>query len=109
LTNLIWYFADCENNCIEGFYKIFDKSHLVENSNKKIHNLNMAKSDLKKLGKNIKFLRKAKGLSQEKLAEIINRSRNYIGMIERAEVNTPVDTLFNIAKALHSDIKELFG
>lgn len=68
----------------------------------------MAKSDLKKLGRNIKFLRKSKNLSQEKLAELINRSRNYIGMIERAEVNTPVDTLFDISKALHSDIKELF-
>ena len=60
------------------------------------------------LGKNIKFLRKSKNLSQEKLAELINRSRNYVGMIERAEVNTPVDTLFDIAKALHSDIKKLF-
>ncbi|CCY63097.1 MAG: helix-turn-helix domain-containing protein [Candidatus Gastranaerophilaceae bacterium] len=69
----------------------------------------MAKSDLKKLGKNIKFLRKSKGLSQEKLAEMINRSRNYVGMIERAEVNTPVDTLFDIAKALNFDIKELFA
>ncbi len=69
----------------------------------------MAKSDLKKLGKNIKFLRKGKSLSQEKLAEIIGRSRNYMGMIERAEVNTPVDTLFDIAKALNADIKELFS
>lgn len=68
----------------------------------------MAKSDFKKLCKNIKFLRKAKGLSQEKLAEMINRSRNYIDMIERAEVNAPVDTLFDIAKALHNNIKELF-
>ncbi len=69
----------------------------------------MAKSDLKKLGKNIKFLRKGKSLSQEKLAEIIGRSRNYMGMIERAEVNTPVDTLFDIAKALNADIKELLS
>lgn len=69
----------------------------------------MAKSDLKKLGKNIKFLRKGKSLSQEKLAEIIGRSRNYMGMIECAEVNTPVDTLFDIAKALNADIKELFS
>ncbi len=69
----------------------------------------MAKPDLKKLGKNIKFLRKGKRLSQEKLAEIISKSRNYVGMIERAEVNTPVDTLFDIAKALNVDIKELFA
>lgn len=69
----------------------------------------MAKADLKKLGKNIRHLRKSKRLSQEKLAELINRSRNYVGMIERAEVNTPVDTLFTIAKVLNVDIKELFS
>ena len=91
-----------------AIFEVFDKPDLVENYNKKIHNFYMAKSDLKKLGRNIKFLRKSKNLSQEKLAELINRSRNYIGMIERAEVNTPVDTLFDISKALHSDIKELF-
>ena len=68
----------------------------------------MSKSDLKKLGVNIKFLRKSRGFSQEKLAELIKKSRNYIGMIERAEVNTPVDTLFDIVKALKADIKELF-
>ena len=68
----------------------------------------MSKNDLKKLGKNIKFLRKAKGLSQEKLAELIHKSRNYVGMVERAEVNTPVDTLFDIAKSLKTNIKEFF-
>lgn len=87
-------------------------THSMNYTNGVKHNLRntnyMAKSDLKKLGKNIKFLRKSKNLSQEKLAELINRSRNYVGMIERAEVNTPVDTLFDIAKALHSDIKKLF-
>ncbi len=68
----------------------------------------MSKHDLKKLGINIKYLRKSKGLSQEKFAEKISKSRNYIGMIERAEVNTPADTLFDIAKALDVNIKELF-
>ena len=68
----------------------------------------MSKRDLKKLGKNIKFLRKAHGYSQEKFAEKIKKSRNYIGLIERAEVNTPVDTLFDIAGALEVNIKELF-
>ena len=68
----------------------------------------MAKSDLKKLGINIKFLRKSRGVSQEKLAEMIKKSRNYIGMIERAEVNTPVNTLFDIVKVLKANIKDLF-
>ena len=68
----------------------------------------MSKSDLKKLGKNIKYYRKNSNLSQEKLAELIKMSRNYIGMIERAEVNTPVNTLFDIAKVLKTDIKNFF-
>ncbi len=68
----------------------------------------MSKRDLRKLGKNIKFLRKAKGYSQENFAEKIKKCRNYIGLIERAEVNIPVDTLFDIAAALEVNIKELF-
>lgn len=68
----------------------------------------MHKKELKRLGKNIKFQRKAKGISQEKLGEIIDKSRNYIGMIERAEVNTPIDTIYDICDALTVDIKELF-
>ena len=68
----------------------------------------MSKRDLKKLGLNIKYLRKSKGLSQEKFAEMIGKCRNYVGMIERAEVNTPADTLFDIAKALDVNIKKLF-
>ena len=63
---------------------------------------------LKKLGKSIKYARKAKGLSQEDLAELIDRSRNYIGMLERAEINIPILTLFEIAKKLEIDIKDLF-
>ena len=62
---------------------------------------------LKKLGLSIKYARKSKGLSQEELAELINKSRNYVGMIERAEINIPVLTLFEIAKSLKIDIKDL--
>ncbi len=68
----------------------------------------MNKKELKKLGMNIKFLRKSMGFSQERVAEIIKKSRNYVGMIERAEVNTPIDTLYDIAKALKVNIKEFF-
>lgn len=68
----------------------------------------MGKRELKKLGLNIKFLRKAKGFSQEEFAEKLHKCRNYIGMIERAEVNVPSGTLFDIAKILKVDVKELF-
>ncbi len=61
----------------------------------------------KNIGKNIKFLRKEENLSQERLAEKIGVSRNYIGMIERAEANAPVFTLYKIAKALNVEPYEL--
>ena len=68
----------------------------------------MNKICLKKLGKCIKFERKNKNLSQEKLAELIGKTRNYVGMIERAEINIPVSVLFDIAKALNVNIKVFF-
>ncbi len=68
----------------------------------------MPEKYLKKLGQNIRSLRKSKKLSQEKLAELIGKSRNYIGMIERAECNVPSKTLFEIAIALNTHPKELF-
>ena len=68
----------------------------------------MNKNYQKKLGKNIRDIRKYKGLSQEKLAELVNKTRNYIGMVERAEINVPVLVIFDIAKALNIHPKELF-
>lgn len=63
----------------------------------------MSRVHLKKLGKNIRDVRKGKGLSQEKLAELIKKTRNYVGMVERAEINAPVSVIFDIAKSL--DVK----
>ena len=68
----------------------------------------MNKDNLKILGKNIKFYRKQMGFSQEMLAEKLSKSRNYIGMIERAEVNIPVGTLFDIALILETDPENFF-
>lgn len=62
---------------------------------------------LKVFGLNIQRLRKEKGLSQEKLAEIANVHRTYIGMIERAEKNITLLNIQKIAKALDVDPKDL--
>lgn len=67
----------------------------------------MNKRILKNIGKIIKGLRKDKGLSQEKLAELCYMSRNAIGSIERGEVNVPVLTLYKIAEALKIEPYEL--
>lgn len=56
---------------------------------------------LKILGHNIRKIRESKAnLSQEKLAELADLHRNYIGQLERGEVNVSLLTLQRIAKAL---------
>ena len=68
----------------------------------------MTNEKLKKLGINIKNYRKSARLSQEKMAELLKKSRNYIGMIERAEVNLPSATLFEIAEILNVKPEKFF-
>ena len=68
----------------------------------------MNKTSLKKLGNNIRNALKSKNLSQEKLAELIKKTRNYVGMVERAEINIPASVIFDIAKALNVSAKVFF-
>ncbi len=56
----------------------------------------MSKRDLQKFGKRLKFLRLDKELTQLELAEILDMSPNFIGMIERGERNTTVENVFKI-------------
>jgi len=58
-------------------------------------------------GKNVQKYRKEKKISQEKLAEIADVHRTYIGMIERAEKNITLRNMEKIAKALGVEIKDL--
>ena len=63
---------------------------------------------LKQLGKNIKNARQANKLSQEKLAELIGKTRNYVGMVERAELNISAKAIFDFAQALNVEPKSFF-
>jgi len=64
---------------------------------------------LEALSQVIREARQAKGLSQEKLAELAHLHRNFIGMIER-NANTPaLDSLFSIADALEIAGSELLA
>jgi transcriptional regulator with XRE-family HTH domain len=53
-------------------------------------------------------LRKAKGWSQEKLAEEADLHRTYIGGIERALRNVSLHNIAKLARALGVPIAELF-
>lgn len=60
------------------------------------------------IGKKIKKLRLEKGISQEKLAEYINMSREHISCIERGKHLPTIETLYNIAEYFEIDIKDFF-
>jgi len=66
------------------------------------------KEEVREFGKRLRNLRRQKGYSQEKLAELASLHRNYIGMIERGERNVTLLKIKKIARALNIEIKELF-
>ncbi len=60
------------------------------------------------IGRKVKYLRMEKGLSQEKLAEHVDMSREHISCIERGKNLATVETLYNLAKFFEVDIKYFF-
>jgi transcriptional regulator with XRE-family HTH domain len=60
------------------------------------------------IGKKVKYLRKEKGLSQEKLAEYVDMSREHISCIERGKHLVTIETLYNLANYFKVDIKDFF-
>ena len=67
---------------------------------------------MKRLGtifiKNLKEYRKKCGLTQEKLAEKVNVTPHYIGMLEMGRNFPATDLIERIAKALNVEMYELF-
>ena len=59
-------------------------------------------------GKKIREVRIKANLSQEMLANDANIPINQVGRIERAEINTSINTIYKLAKALEIDVKDLF-
>ena len=62
---------------------------------------------LKDLGFEIRKQREKTDLSQEKLAELAGLHRNYVGLLERGEVNVSILNLRSIAKALKVELRSL--
>ncbi|RKJ55106.1 XRE family transcriptional regulator [bacterium 1XD42-1] len=56
--------------------------------------------DLKAIGRRIQKARKAKGLTQEQLAEIVGLSPTHISVIERGVKGPKLETFIDIANAL---------
>ncbi|MGG4498440.1 helix-turn-helix domain-containing protein [Brevibacillus reuszeri] len=63
---------------------------------------------VKLLGERIRYIRKEKGLSQEKLGELTGLHEKYIGQVERGEKNLSIDSLYKITNGLNLTLEELF-
>ncbi|MFC3414679.1 helix-turn-helix domain-containing protein [Algoriphagus hitonicola] len=59
-------------------------------------------------GKKVRQIRKDKGVSQEKLAELAELDRTYISGIENGKRNVSIETIFKIAEALNIPVIEFF-
>ncbi len=64
-------------------------------------------SRLKLLGQNIAKYRQIRKLSQEKLAEMVDLSREYITRVENGQKNISLKKLFAIADALDIGFNQL--
>lgn len=61
----------------------------------------MRKTDARSLfGKKLRELRLKRALSQEKLAEMADLHRNYVGMLERGQQSPSLDAIVKLAHAL---------
>ena len=58
-------------------------------------------------GQLVRNYRKEKNMSQEQLALLCNMDRSYLGRIERGEVNPTLEKLYELAKSLDVNVKDL--
>ena len=65
-------------------------------------------SILEQFGVRVRKYRLKKKLSQEKLAELADLHRTYIGQVECGKRNLALKNIAKLAKALNVSVKELF-
>lgn len=63
---------------------------------------------LKKVGSNLRRIRKEKGFSMENLAYEAEIEYRQLGRIERGEINTSIISLLRICETLQVEMKVLF-
>lgn len=61
----------------------------------------------KEFGQLLRQKRKELGISQDKLALMSDIDRSYVGRVERGEVNITLEKVYQFAKALNCDVRQL--
>lgn len=65
-------------------------------------------SFLETIGKNVKRIRLLRGLSQETLANDLDKSINFVSLIERGESGLSIKTLVDLCRILEVDANTIF-
>jgi len=63
---------------------------------------------LKSFGERLATVRKQKGITQERLADLVDLHRTYIGFIEQGKRNPSIGNLYKIAGVLGVTLDKLF-
>ncbi|MCR6462562.1 helix-turn-helix transcriptional regulator [Bacillus paranthracis] len=63
---------------------------------------------IKELGQRIRYIRKEKNLSQERLGELSRIHPNHVGAIERGEKNVTIESLIKLTNGLNITLEDLF-
>lgn len=63
---------------------------------------------LQTIGKNIKSIRLLRGFSQEQLADKLQKSINFVSLVERGESGLAIQTIVDICKVLNVDVNSIF-
>ncbi len=62
---------------------------------------------LHRFGKKMRIVRKSKGVSQEKLADLAGLHRTYVSLVERGQCNISLVNIEKLAKALQVPLTRL--
>lgn len=63
---------------------------------------------LKTVGQNVKNIRKAKGLTQDNLAEKLEKSVNFISLLEQGKTGAGMPTIIDICNSMEVDANSVF-
>jgi len=74
---------------------------------KKSQSVSPAATARERISANLSRMRKARGLSQEQLAELAEFHRTYVSQLERCVTNISIDGLERLAVALEIDVIDL--